>query len=289
MTCIIASTLLISVSAHLALKAYFRGGKRVKSNAFITAIVQTGPQREALNTVYLAELMRLSVDRPVRLHAFNPEEAKRRLLSSPVIKEASVNPAKNGVVHVDYTARQPVAWLYDFYNVALDEEACPFPVTPFFSPKNLPEIYLGLPATGLKWNQQLTGNEVDLAFELLSILTQPDLADQVNVRRIDVSRAFASSFGQREIVLVMEDTVILRQKGREVNFLFPRYLRLSSKYYTKELGNYLRLRPVLLEKDIAKIKFPENEEAVVTAAPKIIDFRVPNLAFIDEKTPREGL
>ncbi len=32
--------------------------------SFIYAIIQTGPQREALKTVYLAELLNLSWDRP---------------------------------------------------------------------------------------------------------------------------------------------------------------------------------------------------------------------------------
>src|SRR5579883_1796376 len=57
---------------------------------FLSRIVQTGPQLQALSTLYLAECMQLSADRPVPIAQFDPARAKAQLLCSPVIRQASV-------------------------------------------------------------------------------------------------------------------------------------------------------------------------------------------------------
>jgi len=219
--------------------------KRTDSSYFLSRIVQTGPQKEALPTIYLAELMNLSADRPIHYGYFDPFLAEKKLRACPVIKEAQVHLVQPDTVYVDYTVRQPLAWLYDFENTAIDEEGTPFPVTPFFTPKNLPEIYLGLDQ--ITWNSPLEGKGIELALTLLKILAEVRLP----VRRLDLSHAFAPSLGQREIVLITED------HG------FSRTLRFSLKNYAQELGNYLTL----------KSRLPPTSQ--------VIDLRLPQLAFIE--------
>ena len=135
---IVGSTLFITGGTYKALKFYHNQHKS-SAHYFLCRIVQTGPQREALKTTYLAELMRISADRPVAVAAFDPAAAEKRLRYSPVIKEAEVKLIDPDTIYVDYTVRQPLAWLYDFENVALDEEGVPFPVSPFSLPKSFPK------------------------------------------------------------------------------------------------------------------------------------------------------
>ena len=137
-------TTLVSGGGYLGIRKVFNA----KPNARIklTTIVQTGPQKEALKTAYLAELLNLSQDLPLSVAHFDLKLAKEKLLNSPVIKDAVVKILPPQALYVTYVVRQPLAALYDVQNGALDEEGYLFPLSPFFAPKTLPFIYLGLPA-----------------------------------------------------------------------------------------------------------------------------------------------
>jgi hypothetical protein len=290
---IVASTLLISGTSYSLFKYYL---KKRQNNAFdpqyvINSIVQTGPQREALKTEYLAELINISTDRPYSSFAFNLKKAKQRLLSSPLISHAEVKLIKPNALYINYTARQPIAWLEDYVNVVLDKEGYPFPFSPFFSPKNLPAIYFGLAPFGLpvaepdrpiaQWGVPLEGKYVELALDILSIISDPKVADFFSVKRIDVSNAYAESYGTREVVLITEDFIIRNIEGKQVKFCLPRILRLSTKNYAQELGNYLKLREQLLEEEKQISSIPEKAGPIVRLKEKIIDFRIQKLAFIE--------
>lgn len=294
---IVLSTICISGGGYSLLKFWLQ---KKNANALdiknkITSIIQTGPQKEALKTVYLAELLDISIDRHVSALHFDVKEAEKRLLRSPVIKEAHVKIMKPGTIYIDYTVRQPLAWIYDFENTAIDEEGVFFPVHPFFTPKTLPEIYLGLPPFGLQsedaerqtasWNVPRQDKYTKLALELLKLLSESPERKTFPVKRIDVSNAYAESYGIREIAVIVEDSFLLKEKGREALFVFPRLLRLSTKNYAQELGNYVKLREQLLEQERQQLKMPEGEIATVRMPEKIIDFRIPRLAFIDQNSP----
>jgi len=279
------STLIITGGASLFLPWQ---KKQQKDPRFqIVSIVQTGPQKEALKTVYLAELLDLCSDRPTSIFHFDVKKAEEKLLLSPVIKSAHVTLLKPGTVYVDYAIRQPIATLADYVNIAIDEEGYPFPVSSFYPPKNLPEIYLGLSPFGIRppdqlrpkaeWNAPLKGKYMTLSLKILSTLTAPGFRDFFNVKRIDVSNAFAESYGMREIIVITEDQITLPER----EFILPRILRLSTKNYARELGNYLTLRKELLEKEQKNL--PVTTEKALKLPPKIIDFRIPKLAFIDEQ------
>jgi cell division septal protein FtsQ len=244
LTWIIGSTFLITGGTYKILKTY---QKKPATTDYLCRLVQTGPQREALKTTYLAELMRISADRPSTARSFDPQSAQKRLLSSPVIKEAIVKVLKPDTIYVDYTVRQPIAWLYDFENIAFDDEGYPFPVFPFLTPKKLPELYLGI--QNFYWNRPMTERNAELALTLLQLLNRLSL----QVKRLDVSSAFSKSLGQREVILILDE------QG------FTKILRLTPKNFAQEMGNYLELRP----------KLP--------SVPQIIDLRIPQLAFIENK------
>jgi hypothetical protein len=246
----------------------------------IRAIVQTGPIKEALKTAYLAELLGLSVDQPTLTSDFDTKEGAMRLQASPVIKDAEVQILEPGIVYIEYVTRNPVALLADYENIALDSEGFPFPLTPFFSQRKLPEVYLDL-EDEIQFNQPIEGEKKELAFELIELVSGLIVSD-LHVVRIDVSNAFKQSYGRREIVLEAKDVFFFPIKDREVCFHFPQLIRLSTKKYLQDLSNYLELRQQLIEKERRKLKFTEEGVVDVTFKEKIIDLRIPQLAFIDE-------
>jgi hypothetical protein len=289
---ILVSTLVTSASVGLVwLYFQYVDYRRANDSSYkIIAIVQTGPEREVLKTIYLAELLNLSIDRPQNLYTFNPTEARKKLLASPLIKDATVKRIKPGTVYIDYAVRQPIAYLADYVNTGLDEEGYLFPISPFFTPKRLPEIYLGLPAfeapmdeagrEGGRWGQPLKNRHVVLALEMFNLWDR--FRSQLGVcqlKRIDVSHAYSDSYGKREILLVIEDYIEKQVEGRPVLYLFPRILRLPIQDFDQQMANYLALKEHL-DNQAALLPPLASDQNVARAMPQWIDLRVPQLAFL---------
>lgn len=246
---IVGSCLISTGVFHLCLKSYTREQylRKYSPKYCLSRIVQTGPQKEVLSTTYLAELMAVAKDPPTQVADFNPKYAQKKLLLSPVIKEAFVKVIEPDTIYVDYTVRDPVAILDDFENTALDEESICFPLFPFFSPKKLPHIRLGI--SHIQWKEPILDQKLTLAFSILKFSSKLPFT----LKTIDVEQAFAQTLGTRGIVMIIED------EG------FERILRLNTKEYEQNLSNYLQLREEMPQK------------------PYTIDLRLSQLAFLKEK------
>lgn len=286
---IVASVFLITGPVYAGFKYYIREKKleAYSSQNLIQSIIQTGPQKEALKTEALAEILGLSIDVPTSSYFFDIQKAEETLRRFPLIVQARVELANPTTLYIDYTTRQPLAWLEDFVNVVLDKEGYPFPFAPFFSPKHLPSIYLGLSFSELsengsfRWGQPLVGKEIELGLSLLEIVTDPKTRDLLNVQRIDVSKAYAESDGIREVILNVEDRLVREVGSGKVHYSCPRILRLSTAHYRQELGNYLQLRPQLLKEDEKEIACLDERDRSFKLKEKVIDFRISKLAFIE--------
>ncbi len=287
MAWIVGSVALVAVFGVNCSRYYmhWRSKQRSDSAYQILKIIQTGPQKEALTTLYLAELMQLSIDQPMNVLSFDQKLAKKRLLSSPVIKEAEVSLKGKGAVYVDYTARSPRARISDYENIGIDEEGYLFPIHPFFSPKKLPEIHLGLFSTpgvalSMDWKRPIQGASIDLALTILRLLTP--LSDQhlLEIKRVDVSLSRATSYGQRQIVVVLEELSKVVNGQKQWTCRSPRILRLSTKNYEHELGHYLVLRKELEGKlDLQNASFDEIRH-IAKLPLQIVDLRIDRLAFL---------
>ena len=242
---IFLSTLIVSGTAILAW-LYFKHIENLRGNDDkyrIIAVVQTGPEKEALKTVYLEELLGISIDKPGNLYALDIVEAQRKLLSSPLIKKASIKKMNPGTLYIDYSIRQPVAYSGDFTNTAIDAEGMLIPFKPFFTPKKIPEIYIGLHneedssnafSPEQAWGMKLEDKKVALAFEMLDSISKSCCLSASHIRKIDVSRAYSDSYGQRQIIVVVDDWFEKDHEGRTVLCIFPRILRLSTNNYRQE-------------------------------------------------------
>ncbi|NDE82816.1 MAG: hypothetical protein EB051_04310, partial [Chlamydiia bacterium] len=118
---IVSSTLIISGSGHALFTFFLHQSDRMEKKAvpMITSLIQTGPQKEPLRSEYLAELMSLSKDLPKPALKFDLQKARRDLLASPLIKAADLKVIEPSTLYVDYTVRQPVAWIYDYENIGV--------------------------------------------------------------------------------------------------------------------------------------------------------------------------
>lgn len=289
---ILLSVVIISGSSFLALtySNHLKENRRNDPKNQIMAVVQTSPDHEGLKTVYLAELLELSIDAPTNLYAFNSKEALKKLLVSPVIKEAKITKISPGTIWVDYSLRKPVAILGDYSNTMIDREGVPFPIKPFFTPKRLPEIFLGRldeegaeevkTEQGLVWGTAINGKRLRLAFTLLDFFNRYCCDTTTRLERIDVSKAFALSYGQRQIVLILEDSCEKKKNGTLVLCIYPRILRLDTDNYEQQLHRYLALSSYLYKKEMPPLD--ESREVVFHAKAMVIDLRISDLAFISQ-------
>lgn len=255
---ILLATCLVSGSASLGILYYFHLKEMQKQDPAyrVIAIVQTGPYQGYFRTVYLAELLGLSIDRPTNLYALNLKKETQKLLASPLIKSAKMTKVKPGTVSIDYTPRIPVAHLGDFTNTAIDAEGYLIPFKPFFSPKKLPEIFVGDNGREVKWGHPLKGG---LALKVFSSLTTLCRKERFSLRKLDISRAEKASLGQKQFVAEMDD-------GNSVWIL-----RLSVDNYETDFTRFIALYHELQKKGL-----------IGGMETTTVDLRIPQLAYIKQ-------
>jgi hypothetical protein len=264
---IVLITFLVSGTTGVSIWYYFYLKKlRIQDASYhVVAIVQAGPYKETLRTTYLAELLDLSIDRPTNLYQLNVKNKKDKLLASPLIKNAEIAKLKPGTLLIDYSPRIPVAFLGDFTNTALDEEGFLIPFKPFFSPKKLPEIYLGN-MDEIKWGHTIEGKRGKLGMKFFTFFSTFCKKEGLILKTIDVTQAEALSFGRRQIVLEFEDSGDMW------------ILRCSLENYENEIARFIVLREHVqsLERSCS-----EGKDF------RVVDLRIPQLAFLTIKQTGE--
>ena len=208
----------------------------------IQAVVQSAAQYAPLQTTYLAEVLELSQDRPVNLSQFDLQQTHERLVATYFIREALIKKIKPDIIYLEYELRKPIAFLGDYTNTALDQEGMFFPYLPFYPPRNLPQVYLGVKAPPNPWGEKMEAKQITLVSNILKRF------DVGAIQRIDLSQSEAPSAGTRQIVLVLKRGTILR---------------FTPKNYTQELTNYFMLAKQMTEKAL------------------VIDLRNPEMAYIN--------
>ena len=216
----------------------------------LDTIIQTGPVKEALPTVLLSELVDLSCNKESNYFAFHERRAERKLLNCPVITKAKVKKIKPNKVYIDYELRRPIALFTDFENMAIDEERRLFPLSPYYSPKELCEIVLG----EHRFTEIVSGEKIDLAFKVLGLLARADLGEHAFIRRVDVSKAFSQSYGKREIVVIIDH---LSERH---------YLRMTKKVLVSGIANYVSLVKGMPEDTVTRV----------------VDLRIEKLAYVED-------
>jgi hypothetical protein len=268
---IVGSSIIISFIGHKVFEKSIRFKKK-KAPEMVAYVVQTGPQKEALLSDYLMEKLSLSIDKPVLFTSFDVMEAKKTLQQSPVIAEVDVKKVVPNIIYVDYSVRKPFVWVVDYHNAALDKEGIVIPAYPFFSPKKMPKIYFGKEnPQPQSYGEKMTGRSWDLAVSVLDCL-QEEGKDLFFIKQIDVSEAFASSLGRREIVVALENEIYIQ----DTPCISTHFLRLTPKAYKEEIVKYFSLREYLLEAESQEI-IPSGTRRVKD---KTIDLRISQLAYI---------
>lgn len=272
---IFLSTVLISGSlgAGLLYWRYHRAQRTADPRYAIVAIIQECDSHEPLKTDYLAELLGLSVDQPVNLYRFNTKDAVHKLLANPIIKSAEVKKILPGMIYVKYSLRKPIAYIGDYSNAAIDADGRLIPAKPFYTPKNISELFLGLP-TGLSWGNRIFNEKTILAQQVLETVSQMHFSHPCRLKRMDVSKAFSKRLGEREIVLFFEMSSCSSQ-GLKSSIRQVSIVRLSPDNWRSQLHRYSSLHERVMRGEYSAFSKAKNRY--------VIDMRISQLAFIGEE------
>lgn len=257
---IVLATLLISGSTGLGIFYYLNLKKQHRQDDayHVIAIVQAGPYKGTLRTLYFAELLELSIDKPKNLYEIDLEQETKRLLASPLIQSATITRMKPGTLVIDYVPRFPVAFLGDFTNTAIDAKGVLIPFKPFFSPKKLPVIYVGGLGDEIRWGISI--EEIKGTFPITLFLNFESMCktEGITLKMLDLVNAQDPNIGKREIVANIEEGL--------VNWS----LRLTYEDFDQGLARFKVLRSFFNQ---------TNEEPL----DKVVDLRLPRAAFVTVK------
>lgn len=240
----------------------------------IRAIVQSGELKEALPTQFFAEALELSIDQPSNLVELDLEQAQKKLRAYPFIEKVKLKKIMPDTLHIDYKVKRPIAKLLDFSNTVMDQEGSTFPLLPYFSPKSLPKVYLGIfeqdPGKQVDPGKYLSRRSVKTVLHLLRLAKRHD----ITLNSIDLSSTFTPILGKREIVLEIDDTFFYEtEKGLERES-YPKVLRLNLSHYEQSLRDYMLICSSL--RDHAK----SHQNKTGKDFPLVlIDFRLSDIAY----------
>ncbi len=257
---IFISTILVSGGASLSVLYYFHIHEiQIKDPRYlIRYLVQEGEGKARVSTQYLAEAMDLSSDSGTNLFVFNLESAQKKLQALPILKTAKIKKQRPNTLLIDYTMRSPLFSLLDYQNTAIDEEGILFPLAPFYEVDGLPKVYLGSVEGEPVWGQKVKKPEIEIALSIADEMKQLEISGNWSLSGIDLSKAFAQSLGEREIVLVLEG----KNSGK------PLFLRLRNGDLREQLRSFAALAQAF------------ETEGGGASSIKVIDLRLPALAYI---------
>lgn len=220
----------------------YRAESEKRDPAFnLVTLIQRYEGPNKVETNYLADLLGLSADQPVNFHSFSVKEKESAIQKNPLFKEIYLKKIRPGKLLIQYQVRSPVAFLGEFTNTAIDSEGVLIPYKPFFKSKALPIIYMGLEE--MHWGDSVKSPKLEIAFSIAELLKTRGAVPV----KIDVSKMYALSYGQRQIVVKLDNL---------------HYLRLSPKNYQVEIENYLLLKNTIPAQSV------------------VIDLRIQQLAFV---------
>jgi hypothetical protein len=282
---LIGSLILSALFSCLGLWVYGRvlRQRAIDPKYLLKKIIQTGPDKQALSSEMLVEVLGLN-SASANYYTFSTKEAVKALEGHMLIQKARVQKVFPDTLYIDYTARAPFFRLLDYSNAALDSQARLIPLKPFFRPGNLCPVYLGLPnygTEGISWGVDLEGKRVDLAYELYDFLSSNPKARRFSIERIDVSRAFKASRGQREVVVYLRHQERAEKNGRLFLGVHTWVLRLPKDTYFERFLDFCEIVDGLVEQNLNTLnKGAISETGSVHFYAKIIDLRIEDVCLI---------
>lgn len=235
----------------------------------IKTVAQKSLSKEKIKTEVFISLLDLREHE--NLKTFDLAKAEKKLKSFALLDEVKLKKIYPETLDIEYSLRTPFFLVQDCENMAVDTEGYLFPIQPYLTPKSLPKVFLGIQS--IEAGKKVEAPSFILAKGLLSLLTE---FTDLNIRKIDVSKAYIPQYGNREIRLSVEDRLF---NGHKI-FYFPFILRLSTNHFNIQLSNFLNLRKAMINDYQKQLKTAKVSHRFKE---RVIDLRIENLALIESQ------
>jgi hypothetical protein len=216
---IVGSCCMISLPTYL----YLFGQKKLASTK-LTTLIQKTPTMQALSPRFFSNYLGLNPKgKNIAIKRLDIQKINKKLKAFPIFKSIHAEFTKEGELEVNYHLRSPQYTLKDFSNCGVDEEGYLFPLAPFYTPKKLTQIYLGLQDLNFsKKHYVLLANQIIEFFNLNKL-------DQLSIALIDLSKMNSNLKSHQEVIVTIE---FLDKKH---------YLRIHPQNMDKALTRYVSL------------------------------------------------
>jgi len=215
-------------------------GKKETSPLYLKTIVQKTTTIESLSPRFFSDYLGLSPKgRSLHIQNLDIRKIQKKLSEFPIFEKVQSEFTPQGELLVSYELRRPLFSLLDFSNCGLDSLGFFIPMAPYYSPKKLASIFLGI--KNLEWNKAY---DIKEAVEILNFFS-PYLSEDFNIKLIDLSHLKESIPARREIIV----TIAFAKASH--------FLRLNPKHLHKALDRYMLLfkEPTLQEQIIRDVIF----------------------------------
>ncbi len=111
----------------------------------LTTLVQKTPTRTYLSPRFFSDYLALSPKgQKITLSLLDVKKIEKKLAAFPLFAHIEAKISNSGELILSYELREPRFFLGDFSDLGLDKGGRVIPLKPFFSPKILPCVWLGL-------------------------------------------------------------------------------------------------------------------------------------------------
>jgi hypothetical protein len=216
---IFASLCVVSLPTYL----YLYGKKETKPKVLTTLIQKTSFSTPISPRFFSDYLMLNPSGKWLEISKLDETKIENKLKEFPIFDKIQAHILSTGELEIAYDLKKPQFLLADFTNLAIDPKGSIFPLRPFFPPKKIPQVYLGIQS--IDWKSI---NNIKKALQIQKILDEI-LDDEIDIEMIDLSNQDHKVSSLKQIV------VTLSYKG------IKHYLRLSPDHLEKALLRYLTL------------------------------------------------
>lgn len=222
----------------ISLPAYlFLFGKKTQTSTRLTTLIQKTPTIQTLSPRFFSNYLGLNpCGKNIDIRKLDITKINKKLKQFPIFKNIHAEFTKDKELLLSYHLRNPCYLLKDYSNCAIDEEGYVIPLNPYYSPKKLPYLYIGI--AELSWSQSY---HIDLAHQVVDFFINHKI-DQLSIAMIDLSRMRSNIKSHHEVIVTVEflDKVhYLRLNPANIEKALTRYVSLfkETELRDKILGN----------------------------------------------------
>lgn len=187
---------------------FYRGIKKKNETRnpryLLRRVFINSPQEEHVPPDLFLHLLKDNIDR-VSLYDIRLSNLEEKLMEFPIFEKATVALSFPDALEITYQMKKPFMFLQDVENAALDQRGVLIPFHPYYSPKNLPQLYLKVDTSSLTWGSPLQSQKLQFAAEVYNFLDK-NFSRNWEMKSIDLQDIQNEEGRNQQFVVTLKNT-----------------------------------------------------------------------------------